>query len=290
MLRSALLAVTSLLAGPGLLTISTASYADDAAPKVSAQSATDVDKLPLATLAKQFPDIRGVGGIFIFNPDTDNVPPSSDPRDLNGMWRLVVGHQTLRPEVGARPDGFAPYTTEAERIVLDRLRKAYLGTPVAETAVYCEPVGVVRHAVHPLLLQFLQTPDRLFEVWEEYQEVREIHMNQQHPKHITPSYDGHAVGHWEADTLVIDTVGFNAKTWLDRAGSPHGPRLHLVERIRKLDGGTTIEDQMTIEDPDFYTQPFTERMMYKWRPDWRMPERNCEEAMRSEIENGLIVQ
>jgi hypothetical protein len=115
-------------------------------------------------------------------------------------------------------------------------------------------------------------------------------MNQKHPDHITPSYDGHAVGHWEGDTLVVDTVGFNDKTWLDRAGSPHGLRMHVIERIRKLDGGATLEDQMTIEDPDFYTQPFTEHLIYKWRPDWRMPERNCEEAMRGVIVNGLIMQ
>jgi hypothetical protein len=159
--RTLLTSLVAVLAASGGLLRLPAARAEDAAPKTPPQAAAtaeDVNKIPFATLAKQFPDVRGVGGIFIFNPDTDKLPPSPDPHTLTGMWRITVGHQTLRPERGARPDGFAPYTDATYQTVLDRLRKAYVGTPVAEAAVYCEPVGVVRHVEQPLLMHSCKRP------------------------------------------------------------------------------------------------------------------------------------
>ncbi len=65
---------------------------------------------------------------------------------------------------------------------------------------------------------------------------------------------GDSIGHWDGDALVVDTIGFNDKTWLDRAGHPHSTDLHLVERIRRVDQNT-LQDDLTIEDPKAYTKP-----------------------------------
>ena len=66
--------------------------------------------------------------------------------------------------------------------------------------------------------------------------VRQIFMDgRAHPDDITPTYMGHSIGKWEGDTLVVDTVGFNEKTWLDRDGHPHSDQLHVIERFHRVD-------------------------------------------------------
>jgi hypothetical protein len=97
-----------------------------------------------------------------------------------------------------------------------------------------------------------------------------------HPKDLDPTWMGNAVGHWEGDTLVVDTVGFNDKTWIDRAGHPHSDQLHVIERIRRTDHDT-LQDDITIDDPKAYTKPWTTRKMFKLHADWELLEDICEE-------------
>jgi hypothetical protein len=236
--------------------------------------------------------------------------PSSDPRDFNGIWQPppaskpnkvadadggkrsadVIPYQ-IRPTVGAREDGSPPYNVEGEQIFRYRQEMEAKGTPVARPATYCHPLGVIDELSLPIFRsQFLQKPDVIVHVFEEWHELRTIYMNQEHPKDLLSSYMGHSAGHWDGDTLVIDTIGFNGKTWLDHAGSPTSARLHLIEHMKKIEGGTMLEDTVTIEDPEYYTRPFTARFTYRWRPDLRMPELTCEEAMRAVIVNGLLFQ
>jgi hypothetical protein len=89
---------------------------------------------------------------------------------------------------------------------------------------------------------------------------------------------GHAIGHYEGDTLVVDTVGFNDKTWLDRIGHPHSDQLHLVERIRRLNHDA-LQDDLTIEDPKAYTKPWSAQLTFQLRSDWDIGEFICEEMM-----------
>jgi hypothetical protein len=77
-----------------------------------------------------------------------------------------------------------------------------------------------------------------------------------HPKELVPSYYGHSIGHWESDTLVVDTVGFNESFWLDRYGFPTTDKLHLTERFTRTDSDT-IKYEVTIDDPGAYTAPWT---------------------------------
>ena len=85
---------------------------------------------------------------------------------------------------------------------------------------------------------------------------------------------GHSIGQWEGDTFVIDTIGFNEETWLDRLGHPHSDALHVVERIRRLDHDT-LEYGVTVEDPKAYAAPWTGRMVFKLRSDWEILEHSC---------------
>jgi hypothetical protein len=77
-----------------------------------------------------------------------------------------------------------------------------------------------------------------------------------HPAELDPTWFGHSIGHYEGNTLVIDTVGFNDKSWFDNRGYPHTEQLHTIERWTRIDSGH-MTDEVTIEDPGAYTKPFT---------------------------------
>jgi hypothetical protein len=109
--------------------------------------------------------------------------------------------------------------------------------------------------------------------------VREIFTDgRTHPDDLDPSWMGHAIGHYEGDTLVVDTVGFNDKTWLDRIGHPHSDQLHLVERIHRVNHDT-LQDDITIDDPKAYTKPWNAQLVFQLRADWDIGEFICEEMM-----------
>ena len=74
----------------------------------------------------------------------------------------------------------------------------------------------------------------------------------EHPKDLEPSYYGHSIGHWEGDTLVIDSTGFNESFWMDRRGMPHTTQLHTIERFTRKDA-ETISYEITVDDPGAYT-------------------------------------
>jgi len=121
---------------------------------------------------------------------------------------------------------------------------------------YCDPIGVPRVYLVPTEFRIIQTPDIVYILYQYGPTWRPILMNKEHSKDPDPSWWGESVGRYEGDTLVIDTIGFNDKTWLDHAGRSHSDELHLVERLRRLDHETLRLD-VTFEDPKMYTQPWT---------------------------------
>lgn len=107
--------------------------------------------------------------------------------------------------------------------------------------------------------------------------VRYIYTDgRQHPADLTPTWMGDAIGHWDGETLVVDTIGYKPKTWLDRVGHPHSDALHLVERFRRTDHNTLVDD-LTIEDPVAYTKPWTARRSFQLKPKWEIMEFVCED-------------
>jgi hypothetical protein len=90
---------------------------------------------------------------------------------------------------------------------------------------------------------------------------------------------GHAIGHWEGDTLVIDTVGITKQTQIDEAGTLHSDKLHLIQRIKKVND--TLEIEFTVDDPGAFTKPWTAKRVWQWRPDVRFAEYVCEENNRN---------
>jgi hypothetical protein len=88
-------------------------------------------------------------------------------------------------------------------------------------------------------------------------------LNVPHSANPKPSWYGESVGHYEGDTLVVDTIGQNTRTFIDNYRTPHSEKLHVVERYRLLEGGKTLEARVTIEDPAIFIQPV--QVLHRWR-------------------------
>jgi hypothetical protein len=100
-----------------------------------------------------------------------------------------------------------------------------------------------------------------------------------HPKDLNPSFFGHSIGHWEGDTPVVDTVGFNDKGWLDTLGRPQTEKMHLVERYRRIDLGH-LEVETTVEDPDTYLKPWVTKTVSDLAAKQELLEYVCTENER----------
>jgi hypothetical protein len=126
-------------------------------------------------------------------------------------------------------------------------------------------------------VEILQAPGRVMMYFEYDHFVREIFTDgRQHTADLNPTYMGEAIGKWDGNTLIVDTIGFNEKTWLDYAGHPHSDALHVVERIQRVNHDTLVND-ITIEDPKAYTKPWTSHMVFELHPDWKIEETICED-------------
>jgi hypothetical protein len=127
----------------------------------------------------------------------------------------------------------------------------------------CKPGGVPGFDV--LLggaLFILQSPTEVTMIFSGNGETRHILLNAPHSAHPKPSWYGESVGHYEGDTLVVDTIGLNDKTFLDNYRTPHTDKLHVTERWRPIEDGKKLEILMTIDDPDTFNQPWQALRQY----------------------------
>jgi hypothetical protein len=95
------------------------------------------------------------------------------------------------------------------------------------------------------------------------------------PADIDPAFMGESVGRWDGNTLVIETIGFNDKTVLDRDGMPHSKAMRVTERLRLIDDGKRLENLVTIDDPQTFSEPWTTRVVLDRKPKVRLKEYNC---------------
>jgi hypothetical protein len=140
-----------------------------------------------------------------------------------------------------------------------------LAGKIAYTArASCSPAGVpgfMMFSVHPVF--FLQTRREVTMIYEGDHQVRHIYMDVPHSPNPKLSWYGESVGHYEGDTLVIDTIGLSTKTFIDNYRTPHTEKLHVVERWKIIDDGKTMEATMTIDDPETFNQPWQAAQRYE---------------------------
>jgi hypothetical protein len=206
--------------------------------------------------------------------------------DWRGVWDPAEGN-VFDPSAGRSADTvglreFPPYKPEWEAKYKKELANTASGHPRDPTAD-CIPPGMPRLMTSPYAWEFTITPDRVLFLKEYQHEIIRVFTDgRKHPvgDALDPSFNGHSIGHWEGDTLVVDTVGMRGDTWFDRTGAPHSDQVHVVQRMRKT-GPDRIEDIMTIDDPVAFTKPWTVTRHYKRAKDYEIMEFVCTENNRN---------
>jgi hypothetical protein len=156
------------------------------------------------------------------------------------------------------------------------------GKPAFSARSACMPAGVPAFMAYgggdePIFI--VQTPKQVWMIYQGNQEVRRIYLDVPHSENPRPSWYGESIGHYEGDTLVIDTVGQNDRTFLDFFRTPHTEKVHVMERWRMVEDGRIMEVLFTVDDQDAFYAPFTGLRRYlQVRQD--MVEEPCAENMQ----------
>jgi len=219
----------------------------------------------------------GPGGSFV--PMSMPLPPgapdpSSDPRNLGGIWQN--GNPLL---FQIKTDMFGnniPFNPAGKKVINRRVQSLKDGTPFLNASAYCLPVGPPWQMDLNTPFHIFQSKDRFEIVFDEYHGFMQIAMDA--AKAPPAGYMGRSIGHWEGDTLVVETSGFKDGLWLDIIGTPASKDAKLTQRIRKVKTDQWfLETIYTLDDPIYYTRPWSWARQYSWRPDSGVfREYNCE--------------
>jgi hypothetical protein len=180
--------------------------------------------------------------------------------------------------------GDLPLTAEGKAAYEMNLAGLKDGSITDAARRFCVPDGVPRVLAGPYPFQIFNAPSgQVTFIYELNHQVRVVAMDKPLPsdKELIPYpyYNGHSVGRYEGDTLVIETAGFNEKTFIDATGAPHTDEMHTIERVRRI-SPTEIEDVVTVHDPQYYTRDWQTRFVYRQRDDVWLQDYVCGEAHR----------
>jgi len=248
--------------------------------------------------AASIPDFSGIWA----HPSSGFEPPLSGPGPVRNKSRLPTGESNFDQLVGDYTNPILqPWAAE----VVKKFGEISLrGGGVPDPENQCSPEGVP-YIFWNHLMQMLQQPERITFLYVEDHEVRRVRMNQPHPAHVTPSWYGDSVGHYEGETLVIDTVGIKVGpvSPVDFFGTPHTEALHVIERYRLLEyeaakeaqergekedrpsrmrpidaayKGKGLQLEFTVEDEGAFTMPWSATVTYR-RALGEWPEYVCAE-------------
>ena len=196
--------------------------------------------------------------------------------DLSGVWEMPpeafghYDHTFSNEELPMTPWAKQRYEAARPSDGPKMVSTAQLNDPFYA----CFPPGVPRIYFHPFAMEIVQTPKEVIQLFEYDHLVRHIYTDGRQHNDPDPTWMGDSIGHWEGSTLVVDTIGFNDKTWLDRVGHPHSDRLHIVERFRRMDA-KTMQLDLTVEDPMAYTMPIAKQFVFRQQPTWKIQEHVC---------------
>ncbi len=221
---------------------------------------------------------KGPNPAVVHNP----IPRAADGKpDLSGTWQS--GGVSINGEDGAPPLHQLPpidnHPIKREPLVYkpdwDAKRKK-LDAALDDPTLFCLLPGVPRISTMPMPLEIVQTPKEVVILHEAFRAWRRIPIdaNLKHPDDLTPTWMGDSVGRWEGDTFVVDTIGFNDKSWIAGAGSIHSEAMHVVERYTlNTDGSLTFE--ATVDDKDALEKPYSTGAIFRRPIDVRVEEYEC---------------
>jgi len=186
----------------------------------------------------------------------DGAPNGPAPKnaegkpDISGAWEPNAIRQNVdMVATGVHP----PFQPWAEKVYNERKSNISKDDPEARYL----PPGVPRMSTTPYPFRIVQVPGLTLIVYEGGAHIwRQIFTDgRKHSEDPNPSWLGESIGRWDGDTFVIDTIGFNGKSWVDESGLPTTEKLHVIERIKRVDAGH-LEIEHTVDDPGAYTAPW----------------------------------
>jgi hypothetical protein len=204
--------------------------------------------------------LDGAGPFFEAAPGKEPGPVVSDPAhpfvpngtDKQPTFRIAdLSNPNLMPWVKA----------QMKKDIDEVLAGKMAFTPQSSCVPGGVPMFMGLGGPNPIV--FLQTPKEVWIIFSSEHQVRRVYLNVPHSANPKPSWYGESVGHYEGDTLVIDTIGQNDKTFVDIYRTPHTSALHVVERWRMIEDGKMLESVFTVEDPGAFYQPWTGRRRYR---------------------------
>src|SRR5581483_8985534 len=210
--------------------------------------------------------------------------PDGKP-DMTGVWHLQPVPQTAERTLGSYAGNYTanifrdmkpeeiPERPAAAKLRIERLKSGTRPNP----SVFCLPMGLPVNNFVVEVVKFIQAPKEIVAIYEVDGSYRQIYTDGRPlPKDMSPSWLGYSTAHWDGDTLVVETEGFNDRTWLDMSGHSHSEALHLTERYHRRDYGH-MDVEMTFNDPVMYTRPFTIKFTHALVPDSDILETYCNE-------------
>jgi len=204
--------------------------------------------------------------------------------DLSGVWR--VPYEVSGPTTEVRPVPKYVLNLAADRspeeVVMQpwaadlyQRRSAVLGQDFP--GARCLPIGIPLSIATPYPFKIVQTPDLIVILYETGNLFRQIYLDGRKPlADAEPTWMGYSAGHWEGDTLLVESSGFNDKTWLDARGHPHSESLRLTEAYSRPDIGH-LNIRMTVDDPKAYKKPWTASISALLLTDTDVMESICDE-------------
>jgi hypothetical protein len=207
------------------------------------------------------------------------APRTADGKpDLAGIWKATgMGGYDRNIARDLSPKDIQPWAEALyQQRVRDMAKDAPRATCLPDPFPYYHIVDLTRIIQTPGLIALLYQGSTNSIYRTIFTDGREL------PKDPNPTWLGYSVGHWEGDTLVVETAGFNDKTWLDVGGHPHSEALRIAERYRRRDFGH-MDAEMTFTDPQMYTKPFTIKVTFELQPDSDIFEYFCDENEKDSV-------
>lgn len=194
--------------------------------------------------------------------------------DWAGLWEVTFAPGVRNEQPALTPE----YEARFEAYRAAQQRGDIQDTPAAN----CVPNGMPGIMTQPYPIEFLFSPGKVTILIEAYSQWRQIFTDgRRHPDDPDLTFNGHSIGHWEAETLVVDSVGFTTDTAMGASfGIRHSDKMHIVERMR-LVGPDTLEIATTIDDPEALTKPWTTTRVYGRHRDWTVAEYICQQNNRN---------
>jgi hypothetical protein len=200
--------------------------------------------------------------------------------DLQGIWmRSKPARAPSGPEFGNTvnyympEDAKVPFQPWALELFNQRRYRDLGGNRPSE---HCLPHGIIGAMLPATPFKIVQTPGLTLILYEQLNQYRQIFTDgRPHPDDPNPAWWGYSVGRFEGDAFVVESTGFNDKTWLDDSGTPHTESMRTVERFRRLDFGH-MNLEVTIDDPKAYTRPWSVLIPLELMADTEMIEDVCD--------------